>query len=387
MHVFARALFILVENPALSKDSAVVPEKVTCAECSALYRRHEIRAMSQIALKKVPTQWLDIRDAKAGDDERPAQLAEAQSYSETRLEELEVIMGILSRQTSPKEASLRKRSFTDTVAIDLGASMIVNTADARQVCGGSCVPSPLTYTHIGASRLIGVYGIIFVRLVCLSGLGIMAGQSFYLRNTVPLHYLLVELFVWLQALFLFLYPFLMFGSFMSVQYPEDFDAFDEDHGSTWSRWNLLASACHAVKTFSVTEVIRLLLLNIIPSMQPSYRYEGTEPMFSLQSVFAIQRYVLAVAAILEVLFSTTPQQTYNIAIVALLSTCWETIMCVIRDPEKPVIERVVIMLGSIAVATATSAAIVLLQAFFSRTSSKLSSSNDSGSTSPSLEFF
>lgn len=344
--------------------------------------------MSQAVLKKAPSPWLDTHDAKAVEYECAAQLAEAQNDLETRLEDLEVIMGTPSRQVSLANSTSGKEGFTNVMKNDLSSSLVINTTETNQICGGSCAPIPLSHTDIGDSRLIGVSGLIVIRLLCLGCLGIMAGLSFSLRKTAPLEFLLIELFVWLHVLILLLYPFLLLGSIMTMQYPDDDDTnlFGEDYHGKWSGWNLLATACHVVKAFSITEVIRLLISNAVPSMRPFYGQKDAESLFSLLSVFAVQRYLLLVVAITEILFSTTPQQVLNIAIVVLISTCWETIMSVTQNPGKSVGERIVIMLSNIALATATSVVLILLQTLFSRTSSKLSSTSDSDNASSSVEF-
>lgn len=329
--------------------------------------------MSQTELKKVPTQWLDMRDAKTVDYECTAQVVEAQSNLVTCLEDLDVIMGMPSRQTSSAKPSSVKGGFTHAVRNDSSSSLIIGTADTEWICGKSCVPAALSYTHIGDSRLIGVSGLIFLRLLCLGSLGIMAGVSFSLRRTAPLDCLLIELSVWLHVLFLLLYPFLMFSCIMTMQYPDEDDIFEENRYGTWSRWNSLATACHVVKALSITELIRLFILNAIPLIQPFHGRKEAESLFSLQSVFAVQKYLLAAVAIIEILFPTTPQQILNVAIVVLISTCWETILYVTRNSGQTVGQRIMIMLASIALSAVVSVAMILLQTLFSRNSSKLSS--------------
>lgn len=350
--------------------------------------RHEGMKMSS-GLRKTPTVWLDSRDSKI---DVGNEVGESSSSPEnTSKSDLEVIMGNLSRDTSPERCERRSRRpairyqelLTNCAQSpkqyhrnrEKSSNVATTTERVVDLASSDLSPMNVTFAEIGAARGIGGCGLLSLRLVFLSVLGISAGVAFSVRNSVPLASLLTEVFVWLHVLHLFLIPFLLLTSLMVLSLPVR-ESDNTGRPVTGSVWAVVNSAAHVLHIFSQVELIRLLVLHSFPSLQPYRQTSGTNAVFSLRSVFAAQRYMMAVFSVTELFFSKSPHYFFHTFVVLILSLCWEVCMCILRDVGKTVGVRIGLLIGSVALAVGLSALNVFLRRLFPSAAPALSPSRD-----------
>lgn len=327
------------------------------------------------ALRKLPTLWLDSRDRDRKNDvgagAESSELPKNNSKSD-----LEIVMGELSRDTSLEGNEWRAR--TSNIQHEQERDIAVQSprryhrdreklhSTARRTDTPACLTScrlssvHATYAEIGAARCIGDCGLLVFRLVILSVLGISAGVSFSVRDTVPISCLLTELFIWLHALHLLLIPFLLVTSLMAANIPSD-ESGEGQRPLGGSIWTVVSTASHVAHSFSQFELIRLFVLHSVPSLQPFKSATETNDIFSLRSIFAVQRYIMAGFSVTELLFSKAPHHFLHTAMVLVLSMCWEICMYLLRVLEKTVGVRVGLLIGSVALAVGLSALNVIAQ--------------------------
>lgn len=331
--------------------------------------------MSGNSLRKLPTLWLDSRDdgndvgaiAGTGDS--------AEVRKNTSKNDWVVIMGNTSRETSPERNERRDCTLgtrPERERKDYVQSPRHSNRHGRRSCFpgrrnrpmlmvSCCLPSTsVTYIEIGSGRGIGDCGLLLSRGVIFSALGISAGISFAMRDNVPAIAFLTELFMWLHALHLLLIPFLLLASLMAANRPlDEYEEAEEQRGI--SLWTIVNVASHVVSTFSQAELIRLFVLNAVPSLQPTNVAASANSVYSLRSVFAFQRYLMAGYSITELLFSKAPQHFFYTLMVLFVSACWEICMYRIRVLEKTVGSRVGLLIGSVALVVNLSVLNVIIQ--------------------------
>lgn len=336
--------------------------------------------MSDHKLQKIPTQWLDEHDDKAAENGGGDLHGDSKAQGRTS-QEFEVIIGTLSKQSSAGPESEGHEGYKVSMISGKKSGERPQDTDRNQYRLSWCRNSlTLTSFDIGSSRFIRKQTLLCVRVGGLAVLGIFAGMWLSERRSTHIQSLLMELFVWDHGLFLLVQPFLVAGSLMAIYLSGDNQA--EECNKPSCCWTAVAVSSHVVKTFSVTEVIRLLTLNVAHSLQPPYGELGTKAVFSLGSVFASQRYVLVAVSAIEIIFCATPQHVICIAVVALISACWEALVFVIRGP-KPLTERLIVLFGSTGVAAATSAVIVLLSGYLARVQAHLTSESEGNAAASS----
>lgn len=299
-------------------------------------------------------------------------------------------MGKPSRETSPERNERRDRKLgtrpeqerKDDVQSPRhhgrhrGRSYSAERANRPGLLASCCLPSTfVTYVEIGSGRGIGDCGLLVSRGVILSALAISAGVAFAMRDNVPATLLLTELFMWLHVLHLLLIPFLLLASLMAANWPlDEYEDGGKQRGGSF--WTALTVASHVAATFSQAELIRLFVLNAVPSLQPINSTGSADSLFSLRSVFAFQRYLMAGFSIIELLFSKAPQRFLYTVVVLFFSTCWEASMYRIRVLEKTVGARVGLLIGSIALVVNLSILKVAIQNAFVTCSREPSEGDD-----------
>lgn len=312
------------------------------------------------SLKRLPTEWLDKQDARGNEDTNGRRTAT--KPSKNHLHEVELIIGRLSLEPStefehsglPKSATPKNRP-TETYKRDI----LNQYQDESAVCMRYIVPNSLRCEDIGTARLIGNRTFFVLRVISMGTLGILVGVCLSNRKEANAKSLVMELFVWLHPATLLLMPFLVAGSVMTLNYANQSLGEKDIGGHYCNSWTALAYASHVARTFAITELIRLLIFGYFPMLQPFLGVEETGSLYSLRSSFAIQRYALGAVAIVEILFSTTPQHWMHIVAVFICSASWETIIFLLRSTHTAIGKRLTVLFGSVSIAIITSTAIVL----------------------------
>lgn len=330
-------------------------------------------------LRKTQTLWLDERDSTDALDQFQDLSETTESPSQVKLE---VLIGTLSKdsvsgpgekqQNSATEVSDKKRCHAQVCSVKERHTIVYErqrkSERTLQESLEEIPPLPppqaqpqISYSDVGGARRIPNWSLLATRLIILSALGILAGLSFSLRNTIPLRNLLSELFVWLHVLHFVIIPLLIIASLLiGSTLPDDYmdrDFSDSEdlpplaNGTLWASINAIS---HTIRVLSQAEIVRLLVLHFFPTLQPFEPRQASTGVFSLSSVFSFQRYVMAVFSLTEVVFSTAPERLSHSACVLFLSCCWEVYVFRLRAIDKPIGTRVGLVLMGITVAVSLS---------------------------------
>ncbi|CAN8071869.1 unnamed protein product [Agarophyton chilense] len=309
--------------------------------------------------RKLPTEWLDVNDTSLGLG-NPSEAPDFCPFVKRELTiDLDTVAVVGSNEsTTHSEGSLDKnsrrppfplqnRSFFEpsfrkanmTERKDQEAGLKPHSAD----CGVSKVWfTRLTYQHIGSARYIGDLALLFFRVVFFFIFAISGGTVFGHRHEIDLIAIHSELFLWLHYWFFILYPFLLWSSLLNLRTLNP-DAIDPRR-----IWTFTSALSHILTTFAQVELFRLLLLNLVHQLQPSYT-SGTS-IYSLSSSFAGQRYIMFVASLVEFYFSTNPCLIEYVFVTVFLSAAWETGSVFTKDIE-PIWVKIVFSIGVFSLAS------------------------------------
>lgn len=222
--------------------------------------------------------------------------------------------------------------------------------------------------QMGCKRFLPNSTLLVIRIISLCVLWTSAALPFFFRNA-SLFSLLPEMFPWLHFFFIVFYPLVVMSSFKILCDPPLYESQNiEDAKPLWACIGIVS---HIIVTFSFIELIRLLILHDVPSFRPNFSTDSAV-IYSLWSMYALQRYAMAVVAALELTFSRIPHRLYNIPLILFTSTCWEASMSHFRFVEKTSRERVALVLGPVALAVSISALCIGINHMLSKLTSKLS---------------
>lgn len=314
--------------------------------------------MSAHKIYKVNTAWLDSDDddKSSSSTSTPTQTTNPPLPANNNLQQdWETIIGTSSDSSTasfvPHSASsiLEKTSKS---TISLSDSVVMPNAQVRTGNGMSSssqpenIPffPPLTYANLGTARLITTRTLLFLRILSIFVLGISAGFSYSLRETIPISVLLREQFPWLHVIFLIIMPCHILCSVMTIRNSHLQGARRPD---TQLVWQFVAIVSQAVNTFSLVEAVRLIVLNLVPKLRPDLHDTSTDAIFLFSSSFAVQRYILVAVSILEMSLSTSPHCPAYLLITVVISAAWEVGAFFSRSTTNVFNVRIGILFGSI----------------------------------------
>lgn len=343
------------------------------------------------SLKKLPTLWLDERDSietahdVVGD---PWEISGNLDHFK-----FEVIMGTASGQSSPGGSNIEENCSLENCSLhihdterrcdhDWGTKEYRKSALEHQrktqralhSLDGmipSKTPISVTDADFGRTRGIASLGLLVIRLVVLSVLGVLAGLSLSLHDRIPSQNLLCELFIWLHATHFVLILLLVVASLPTANaFPDDYRGreFNQSNVQPFPDeriWKFVNALSHTARVLSQAEIVRLILLHFFPSLQPFRPRDGSNKVFLLGSVFSFQRYAMATFSFTEFIFSTAPESLFHSAFVLMFSCCWEIYMYRWRATDRAFGTRVGLSFMGIAMAVSLSVLHVAIERYLS----------------------
>lgn len=227
----------------------------------------------------------------------------------------------------------------------------------------------LRYTDIGSGRWLRDERLVAIRLIMLMITAVSLGLAFGMRDRVPHKYLALELFTWLHLFSVSSVLSLLMGSLWLLRGKI---AMAEQPNKRTS-WAVVGMVSQTLNTLSQTELLRLIGLVAVPSLQPATLAPlAARELYSFNSPFAIQRYVLVFTGTIELLFSRLPQRLSYVPIAVFISTVWNITLFLIRDSTATFVTRLTFLIGSIVIVIALS----LINIFIHRRLCTESSSSD-----------
>lgn len=318
--------------------------------------------MSLSDLRKLPTEWLDYNDQTAGDTYTEASNRQLSTGS-IKQTDWEVI-GISSENAS---LSLpRGRSQSDSLISSargrstnpVGTVAMTSQQRTRQeegvmlkICGVSRrVFAPVSFTDLGTGRFAGTRLLLLIRLLFLFMHAVSAGFSYALREKVSVHLLLWELFLWLHLTFLFILPLLLLSTLLTVRWNlirEEEGESEESSKHGQRGWLAFEVFYQVVIVLAQTELARLLILHWVPQLRPNNNLEGFELLYSLDSPFAVQRYLMVSTTTIDMLMSTVPLRAENGIVTLLVFIPWAAVTLFSRPTAGATGLKIAYLFGSI----------------------------------------
>lgn len=352
--------------------------------------------MSEGVFRKLRSQWLDKNDEQPANEFSTSDEGGTNEEAETEQNKWETILGSTSRELSPdglrsvpqykidKRCDSNEKESHDSSGQPKSEESCISrcSSGTDQLCplfvNKSSPSRELHRFQVGSGRFVADKALLTIRILLLCALGISAGSSFSMRSTISISMLITELFPWLHFAFILCYPVLVVFS-LKVCHSSLKSQETQDLAAAKLTWNIVGTVSHLVGTFSVTELVRLLTLNGVPSLRSNVTVENST-MYSLGSAFAVQRYIMTVVAVLELIFSRAPQRLYNVFLVFLASVFWEGAMSHFRFVGKSAAERGSLVAGSIAVAVGVSALFIYIDHMLAICTSRFSDESTADQT-------
>lgn len=315
--------------------------------------------MSNETFRKLPTEWLDVNDNKQVQEHTVNQLLEfhatskrestadletisveepkgSSSTTEGRIVSANNQRTVSNKATRPGFFSLTRMREQDADESGGKTEMECSSPEKRWFDG-------ITYRQIGTARYFGNVALLFFRALFLFMHAIFAGIIYGHRRQVDtLHLLQSELFAWLQFWFVLLYPLLLWASLLTTR---SLNA--EDDAPKQRLWTVVAIVFHALTTFSQVELFRLFLFHLVPRLQP--KGSSAALLYSLDSIFARQRYMMFGTSLIEFYCSQVPYDVEYLVVTVLLAGLWEMGTLFTRD-VNPFSVRVIISIALLALA-------------------------------------
>ncbi|PXF45669.1 hypothetical protein BWQ96_04573 [Gracilariopsis chorda] len=288
--------------------------------------------MSNETFRKLPTEWLDVNDNKQVQE---STINEFPEFRATSKRELTVDLETISVEESKENSSTPEGQGVPTDSQNPASNKATRTSffslkrmlkqEANENGGKTDMDCSskerlwferLTYRQIGTGRYLGNVGLLFVRIFFLFMHAISAGIMYGHRRQVDMLLLRSELFAWLQFVFVLLYPLLLWASLLTSR-----SLNSEDDAPKQRLWTFVAVVFHTLVTFSQVELFRLFLFHFVPRLQP--KSSSTAILYSLDSVFARQRYLMFATVLIEFYCSQVPYYPEYLLVTVLLAGVWE----------------------------------------------------------------
>lgn len=312
--------------------------------------------MSNNSLRKIPTEWLDSIDKRSGEAVSPSGsgiIRRVHSKGKGG-NEWETIIDISSGENCGEggcrpefgkcegRAEQRRgvcgcRNNGSVIAGrdgDEGDDSSTESGFGVQICGKEYrLFGGLTFLDVGSGRIIGTRALLLMRVIFLFVYGVSVGFSYASGEELPLKVVLSQTFVWVHVGLVLVIPFLLLSSLVTLRWRSCVSP--EDSGPRKQKIWVISSVCFQVlSSLAQTEVVRLFVLRVIPSLRPRWGYADAEPIFSLTSAFSRQIYILAGTCVLEVVFSRNPHRLENVLVTVVVSSLLETIALLIQPVEQ-----------------------------------------------------
>lgn len=177
---------------------------------------------------------------------------------------------------------------------------------------------PVSEADIATSSLVSKQVLLGLRVVLLLANALCLGILYRFQNhsSVSFRNLAIEMTPWLHVIFVLMLACTMHASLHSIMYPRI-------KATPFAFWTLFAISNQTLATLAQSELIRLFILSQVPWLRPADAGAGAETIFSLTSIFAIQRYTLFVSSLVVDFISNTPFRVTYISVPVLVSIAWE----------------------------------------------------------------